>query len=82
MTEKELASAVKVPARTIANILAGKLPHDAVIWERFARYFRLDADFLRTGGPPYAGGIFDLTKTWRSSPKAMRSCSWWMMKAK
>jgi SOS-response transcriptional repressor LexA len=49
LTEGELASAVKVPVRTIANILGNKLPHDRAIWEKFARYFRMDVDFLRTG---------------------------------
>lgn len=49
LTEAELASAVEVSVRTIANILAGKLPHDRAVWEKFARYFRMDVDFLRTG---------------------------------
>lgn len=49
MTEKELASAVRAPLRTLTNILAGKDPKDPVIWEQFARYFRMDVDFLRTG---------------------------------
>ncbi len=49
MTEKELASAVRVPLRTIINILSGKDPKDPDIWEQFARYFRMDVDFLRTG---------------------------------
>lgn len=49
LTEAELASAVEVSVRTIVNILAGKLPQDRAIWEKFARYFRMDVDFLRTG---------------------------------
>jgi SOS-response transcriptional repressor LexA len=49
MTEKELASAVRVPLRTIVDILSGKDPKDPDIWEQFARYFRMDVDFLRTG---------------------------------
>ena len=49
MTEKELASAVQVPLRTLTNILAGKDPKDPAVWEQFARYFRMDVDFLRTG---------------------------------
>ncbi len=49
LTEKELASVVGVPVRTIANILIGKLPHEPAIWDKFARYFRMDIDFLRTG---------------------------------
>ena len=50
LTEEGLASAVGVSVGTIANILADKLPQDPAIWETFARYFRMDADFLRTGG--------------------------------
>lgn len=49
MTEKELASAVRVPQRTLVNILAGKDPKDRPIWKQFARYFRMEVDFLRTG---------------------------------
>ena len=49
LTEKELASAVGVPLRTLANILSDKDPEDRAIWEKFARYFRMDVDFLRTG---------------------------------
>ena len=61
LTEEELASAVGISVRTIANILADELPQDPAIWEQFARYFRMDADFLRTGGPPYSEGLFELT---------------------
>lgn len=60
LTEQELASAVGVSVPTIANILADKPPEDPAIWEQFARYFRLDADFLRTGGPPHPEGVFEL----------------------
>lgn len=49
LTEAELASAVDVSVRTIANILVDKLPQDRAIWDKFARYFRMDVDFLRTG---------------------------------
>jgi SOS-response transcriptional repressor LexA len=49
MTEKELASAVQVPQRTVVQILAGKDPIDLAVWEQFAKYFRMDVDFLRTG---------------------------------
>lgn len=49
LTEKELASAVGVSIRTIANILIGNLPEEPRIWHKFARYFRMDIDFLRTG---------------------------------
>jgi SOS-response transcriptional repressor LexA len=68
LTEEELASAVGVSVRTIVNILADKLPQDPAIWETFARYFRMDADFLRTGGPPYPAGLFELTGSTHHSP--------------
>ncbi len=68
LTEKELASVVGVPVRTIASILADKLPKDPAIWEQFARYFRMDADFLRSGGPPYSEGLFELTESTHHSP--------------
>ncbi|BFU94419.1 MAG: hypothetical protein NTNFB02_11410 [Nitrospira sp.] len=55
LTEAELASAVEVSVRTIVNILADKLPQDRAIWEKFARYFRLDVDFLRTGASAHSG---------------------------
>ena len=59
--EKELASLVGISVRTIADILADKLPHDPRIWGKFGRYFRINADFLRAGGPPLPNGIFELT---------------------
>ena len=68
LTEEELASVVGVSERTIANILADTLPQDPAIWEKFARYFRMDADFLRTGGPLHSEGVFDLTGSTYPSP--------------
>ena len=68
LTEEELASAVGVPVRTIANILVDELPQDPTIWEHFARYFRTHADFLRTGGPPYPEGLFELTESTHPTP--------------
>lgn len=59
LTEKELASAVDVSVRTIANILADKLPQDPAIWEKFARYFRMNADFLQTGGLSHSEKIIE-----------------------
>jgi SOS-response transcriptional repressor LexA len=49
MTEKELAEAIGVPLRTLTNILSGRNPRDHAVWDKFARYFRMDVDFLRTG---------------------------------
>ena len=68
MTEKELASAIGVPLRTLTNILTDKDPEDPVIWGKVARYFRMDVDFLRSGGPPHAEGLFDLTESAHPSP--------------
>ncbi len=68
LTEEELASAVGVSVRTIANILLDELPQDPAIWDQFARYFRIHADFLRSGGPPHAEGLFDLTESTHPSP--------------
>jgi SOS-response transcriptional repressor LexA len=68
LTEEELASAVGVSVRTIANILADELPQEPAIWEQFARYFRIHADFLRTGGPPYSEGVFELSGNTHHSP--------------
>jgi len=68
LTEEALASAVGVSVRTIANILADELPQDRRTWECFARFFRMDADFLRSGGPPHSEGLFDLTESAHPSP--------------
>jgi len=68
LTEAELASAVGVSVRTIADILADEIPQDPAIWETFARYFRIHADFLRSGGPPHSEGLFDLTESAHPSP--------------
>jgi SOS-response transcriptional repressor LexA len=37
-------------------------PPDPATWERFAGYFRIHADFLRSGGPPHAEALFELTE--------------------
>src|SRR5262245_17174452 len=49
LTERELAAMIGVSLGTVTNILDDKLPQDPAIWEKFARYFHMDADFLRTG---------------------------------
>lgn len=54
LTEKELASLVGVSFRTVVDILANKTPDDPAVWDKFAKYFRMDADFLRTGVSPHA----------------------------
>jgi SOS-response transcriptional repressor LexA len=68
VTEKELASLTGVSGRTIADILVDKLPQDPAIWENFARYFRIHADFLRAGGHPLPEGVFELTGTSHRCP--------------
>jgi len=70
LTEGELASTVGVSVETITNILADELPQDRAIWEQFARYFRIHADFLRSGGPPHSEGLFDRTEGAHPSPLA------------
>ena len=55
LTEKELASLIRVPLRTLSKILANKDPQDPAIWEKFARYFRMEVDVLRTGEPAHLG---------------------------
>jgi SOS-response transcriptional repressor LexA len=60
VSETQLASSVGVSLRTIGNILEDKLPQDPTIWEAFAKYFRIDADVLRAGGPPFLEGVFKL----------------------
>jgi SOS-response transcriptional repressor LexA len=62
LSEDELASAIGVPVQTIADIMAGKLPQNPVLWEQFARYFRIHVDFLRYGGPLESEGLFDLSE--------------------
>ena len=60
MTEKELASLIQVPVRTLSKILADKDPQDPAIWEKFARYFRMDVEVLRTGDPAHLGTVHGL----------------------
>ncbi|MBX3303534.1 MAG: LexA family transcriptional regulator [Nitrospira sp.] len=67
LTEQELASLVGVSERTIANILIDKLPKGAAIWEKFARYFRMDAEFLRSGELACSGAAFEFSESTRHS---------------
>jgi SOS-response transcriptional repressor LexA len=68
LTEEGLASTVGVSVETIANILADELPQDRTTWEHFARYCRVDVDFLQIGGPPHSEGLFDLKESANPSP--------------
>ena len=68
LTEEELASTVGVSVEIIANILANELPQDRTTWEHFARYFRVDVDFLQIGGSPHSEGLFDLNESATPSP--------------
>jgi SOS-response transcriptional repressor LexA len=61
LTEKELASAVGVSVGTIANILANKHPRDPRTWAKFAKYFRMDADFLQTGDSTQPNAVVGLS---------------------
>lgn len=60
MTETELAAAVRIPQRSLMKILSGKDPKDPAIWDQFARYFRMDVDFLRTGESAQAKTMVEL----------------------
>ena len=62
LAEKDLASAVGVSVRTIAKILAGELPPDPTILEQFARYFRMDVDFLRPGESAHRPALVNLSE--------------------
>jgi len=66
-TEKELASAIGVSQKTLEDILADKFPEDSARWEKFARYFRKDVDFLRTGGSTHSITILNLSGHTRKS---------------
>jgi hypothetical protein len=83
MTEKELASAVRVPLRTITNILAGKDPKDPTIWEQFAKYFRMDVDFLRTGVSAHVSTMVELPGSPAHSAtghiRKILLLTWWRM---
>lgn len=68
LTEEELASVVGVPVLTIANIPADDPSQNRAIWEYFARYFRIDLDFLQIGGPPLPERLFALTESSTPSP--------------
>jgi Peptidase S24-like len=68
LTEEQLASTVGVSVETIAIILADGLPQDRTTWDHFARYFRMDVDFLQIGGPPHSEGLFDLKEIANPSP--------------
>ena len=61
MTENELVSAIGVSPRTLENILADKFPEDPASWKKFARYFRMDVDVLRTGGSTHSITILNLS---------------------
>jgi SOS-response transcriptional repressor LexA len=73
MTEKELASAIDVPLRTVTSILANEFPKDSASWKKFARYFRMDVDVLRTGGSTHSITVLNLSdRTLRSSDGLIR----------
>ena len=49
MTEEQVASSVGVSLRTLKDILTGKDPQTRATWGKFAKYFRMDVEFLRNG---------------------------------
>jgi SOS-response transcriptional repressor LexA len=60
MTEVELASIVGVPVRTVVAILNGWDPQSPAMWYKFAKYFRMSVDFLRTGESAHASTRVEL----------------------
>jgi len=60
MTEQELASAAGVSVRTLENILDDLSPEDPATWGKFARYFRMDVELLRTGESAHVVTLTDL----------------------
>jgi DNA-binding XRE family transcriptional regulator len=44
-----LATAIGVSRQSIENILSDTFPKDIALWKKFAKYFRLDVEFLLTG---------------------------------
>lgn len=44
-----MATAIGVSRQTIENILSDTFPKDIALWKKFAKYFRLDVEFLLTG---------------------------------
>ncbi len=73
MTEHELVSMIGIPPHVLADILADKDPEDPVIWERFARYFHMDVDFLQTGKPAFSSTMLALSgTTYQSAAGDMR----------
>lgn len=68
LTGEELASVIGVSERMIADILVDEPPQDPAILEKFALYFRTDAELLQSGGPPHPEGVFDRTEGAHSSP--------------
>ncbi|MEO8326535.1 MAG: LexA family transcriptional regulator [Nitrospirota bacterium] len=68
LTEEELAEVVGVPVRTIKNVLADKEPKSVALWKKFAEYFRMDAEFLQTGGIAPPGRVVTLSGSSHESP--------------
>ena len=68
LTERELATAMGVPVRTITSILAGKDPGPIDLWKKFAEYFRMEVEFLQTGGVALPERVFELSRSSHHSP--------------
>lgn len=49
LNEEELGASIGVSQEVIKRILAGEIPEDQGIWEKFAAYFHVDLDALRFG---------------------------------
>lgn len=59
MTEQDLALATGVSVRTLDKILADQSPGDLATWKKFAKYFRMNVEFLRTGESAQVVTILD-----------------------
>jgi SOS-response transcriptional repressor LexA len=62
LTETELATAIGVSLQTIEDILSDKTSQDPTIWEKFAKHFRMDVDFLRTGESTHPSTLVTLSE--------------------
>ena len=61
--ENELTSMIGVPRQVLTDILTDKDPEDPAIWEKFARYFHMNVDFLQTGKPTFSSAMLALSGT-------------------
>lgn len=61
ITEEELASAIDVPPQTLRDIIGNEFPKDSAVWNKLAKYFRVDLDVLQTGASTHSTVILNLS---------------------